>query len=108
MNESVALAPMGQQMIVLRNLEEVEKFATKIAQSQFVPSAFRGKPGDVLAAIMYGLERGLAPMASLQNIMVVNQKPSIYGDMLLAICMSDPSTEYIDEANTDEIKASEV
>jgi hypothetical protein len=108
MNESTSLAPVGAQAIAFRSIDEVSSFAKTIAMSQFVPSAFRGKPGDVVAAIMYGLERGLSPMTSLQNIAVINGKPSVYGDLLLGMCLADPSTEYIKEADTEEIKQTNI
>ena len=101
---STDLAPVGAQAVSFRSIDEVMSFAKMIAQSAFVPVAFRGKPGDVMAAIMYGMERGLSPMTSLQNIAVINGKPSVYGDLLHGMCLSDPSTEYIKEADTEEIK----
>ena len=33
---------------------------------------------------------GLAPIQALQNIAVINGKPSIYGDALLALVRKDP------------------
>ena len=104
MSESTALAPIGAQAISFRSIDEVNSFAKAIANSAFVPTAFRNKPGDVMAAIMYGLERGLSPMTSLQNIAVINGKPSVYGDLLLGMCLSDPSCEYIKETDTEDIK----
>src|SRR5262245_32439678 len=102
-----SLAPVGQQMLQFRNLQDVESFANSIAQSQFVPPHFRGKPPDVLAAIVYGMERGLRPMASLQNILVVNGKPAVYGDMMRAMVLSAPDLEQYAEASPEEIKSAE-
>ena len=99
----VAMLPYRKAQLAWNNLDDIERFAEKIAQSAFVPKEFRGKPGDVLAAIVYGMERGLSPMSSLQNIAVINGRPSIFGDMLLAICLDDGSTEYIREAEQAEI-----
>src|SRR5688572_23743737 len=101
MSESTALAPIGAQAISFRSIDEVSSFTAAIANSAFVPSAFKGKAGDVMAAIMYGLERGLSPMTSLQNIAVINGKPSVYGDLLLGMCLSSPDCEYIKETDTE-------
>lgn len=42
-----------------------------LAQSPFVPVAFKGKPADCTAAIMAGMELGLSPMASLKAFDVI-------------------------------------
>jgi hypothetical protein len=90
-------------IMMFRSTDEVCRFAELIAQSAFVPKDFRGKPGDIMAAIMYGMELGISPMAALQNIAVINGKPSVYGDLLLALCLGHPSTEYIKEATFEDI-----
>lgn len=58
--------------------------AEKIASTQMVPVAYRGKPDDVLAAILTGREMGLGPMQSLRDIYVVDGKPSLSANLLLA------------------------
>jgi hypothetical protein len=68
-----------------RTLLEAMEFAKMMANSELVPKAFRGKPGDVLIAVQMGAEVGLAPMAAIQNIAVINGKPGIYGDAGKAI-----------------------
>jgi hypothetical protein len=42
----------------------------------------------VLIAVQMGAELGLPAMASLQNIAVINGRPSVWGDAIPAICMS--------------------
>jgi len=53
------------------------KVAQKIANTPFVPAAFRGKPESVYAAVLYGEELGLGPMQSLTQIHVIEGKPSL-------------------------------
>lgn len=53
------------------------KVAQKIANTPFVPTAFRGKPEAVYAAVLYGEELGLGPMQSLTQIHVIEGKPSL-------------------------------
>lgn len=69
---------------------EAERFAEKIASSALCPTAFKNKPGDVFIAMQLGAEVGLSPMAAIQNIAVINGRPSIWGDALLAIVRSHP------------------
>jgi hypothetical protein len=43
------------------------------------------------------MEMGLAPMQALQNIAVINGKPSVYGDALMALVQASPVCEDIEE-----------
>ena len=47
-----------------------------------------------------GAEVGLAPMAAMQNIAVVNGRPSIWGDAMLAICMASKSFDHSNFSET--------
>ncbi len=76
---------------------ELEKFAEMAAKSSFVPTQFRGKPEDLMLAVQMGSELGLSPMQAIQNITVINGRPSIFGDAMLAIAMSHPHFEDIVE-----------
>lgn len=76
---------------------EARQFAEELAASSLVPKAYTGKPLDVLVAMQWGAEIGLAPMQALQNIAVINGKPSIYGDAALALVQSSPNCEDIEE-----------
>lgn len=78
-------------------LSEANTLANVIANSSFCPNTYRGKPGDVLVCIMMGCEVGLSPMQSIQNIAVINGKPSLWGDAALGVCKSHPSYESCDE-----------
>lgn len=82
-----------------RTFDDAIKFSEMLAKSDFVPKAFQGKPGDILAAIQMGYEVGLAPMAALQNIAVINGRPSMWGDALLAIVQASGLLETIDESD---------
>lgn len=78
------------QALIPRTIEEAERIAERIADSNFCPKDHRGKPGDVLVAIMMGAEVGLSPMQAIQNISVINGKPNLWGDAMLALCQSHP------------------
>lgn len=87
--QTTVMAPVSLQL-PSRSLSEAMEFARMVAESQFAPKEFRGKPGDVLVAMQMGAELGLAPMQALQNIAVINGRPSVYGDTLLAIVRARP------------------
>lgn len=79
------------------NMQEAIQFAEMVAHSQFAPKGFQGKPGDVLVAIQMGMEVGLPPMAALQNIAVINGRPSIWGAAALAVVKAHPDCKGVIE-----------
>lgn len=86
-----------QQGLMPQTYAELERWAAKVASTDFVPKEYRGKPNDVLICVQYGSELGLSPVESLRSIAVINGKPSIYGDGLLALCQKSPVYEYVKE-----------
>ena len=72
--------------VKLQTWEEIERFAVKAARSGMVPKDFVGKEDAICIAVQMGSELGLPPMQSLQNIAVVNGRPSIWGDAMPALC----------------------
>jgi len=68
-----------------RTLEEAMKFAEIVAKSDLVPKDYKGNPGNVLIAIQWGQEIGLKPLQALQNIAVINGRPAMWGDSVLAL-----------------------
>lgn len=88
-------------LVDTNNLESALVFCEKIAGTSLVPQNFRGKPNDILVAIQMGKEVGLEPMQSLQSISVINGKPAMYGDSLLALCRKHPDFEDMIEVGDD-------
>lgn len=81
------------------NPKDALEWATIISKTRFCPKDFWDRPHDVLIAIAYGSELGLKPLQALQNICVINGKPSIWGDAMLAVCKNHPDFEWIKETN---------
>lgn len=80
------------------NLKEAMEYAQIIANSTMVPRTYQGKAGDILVAVQMGAELGLKPIQALQNIAVINGRPSVYGDALLALVQAHPSFEDVKES----------
>lgn len=76
-------------------LPEAKEIAEMIAASEFAPKDYKNKPSSVLIAIQMGADLGLKPMQALQNIAVINGRPSIWGDAALALAM--PKLEAFEE-----------
>ena len=79
------------------NLTEAISFSEMLAKSQMVPKAYQNKPEDVLVAVQWGYELGLAPLQALQNIACINGKPSVYGDAAMALVQNSVICENIEE-----------
>lgn len=86
------------------SLREAIEFAERIATSNFIPKAYQGKPGDILAAVQMGAELKLPPMQALKSIAVINGTPSLFGDGFLAVIMGHPAFEWIKESDLVEIE----
>jgi len=80
------------------NLHEAMEMAGVLCKSTLIPKDFQGNPGNVLVAIQWGMELGLAPMQALQSIAVINGRPSLWGDAVIALCKSHPVCEWIRES----------
>jgi hypothetical protein len=74
-------------------LTEAIQFSDMLASSSMVPKAYQGKPQDILVCVQWGYEMGLAPMQALQNIAVINGKPSVYGDAMMALVQASAVCE---------------
>jgi len=81
---------MTGKMLVPKTMNEAIKFSKMLAASSMVPKQFQGKPEDILVAVQWGSEVGLPIMSALQNIAVINGKPTIYGDAALALVTAHP------------------
>jgi hypothetical protein len=98
-----ALAPMtGPRGVALRDTGDIERFATLVYKSTLVPPEHRNNLANVFGIIAYGLELGLNPMQSLQNIAFVSSKPSVYGDMLLGLVEASGLLEEFEEVEPGE------
>lgn len=97
--ESTALTPTRAPQFDLspQTFEQALTFSEYLANSDMVPKDFKGKPGNCLVAIQWGMEIGLKPMQAMQNIAVINGRPSLWGDAVIALARNFPLCEYIIE-----------
>jgi len=75
------------------NMTEAMGLAKLLASSDFVPKDFKGKPGNCFLAMQMGAELGVPPLQALQNIAIINGRPSIWGDLALAVVQANPDYE---------------
>ena len=91
-----------------QTFEQALTFSQYLADSDMVPKDFKGKPGNCLVAIQWGAEIGLQPLQAMQGIAVINGRPSLWGDALIALVRSSPSCEYIAESQTETVATCKV
>lgn len=84
----------GSRALMFNTLTEIHSFATMVCKTDLVPKAYKGKSEDATIAIIFGMEIGLPPMASLQNIALVNGSPSVYGDAQLSLVQASGKYEW--------------
>ena len=80
-----------------QTMTEAIEFSSMLSRSQMVPKNYQNKPEDILVAVQWGYEIGLAPMQALQAISVINGKPSVYGDAAMALVQNSPLCEDVKE-----------
>ena len=79
------------------NFEHIQRVAVMMSKSEMVPKGYKEKPADIIIAFEMGRALGLAPLQAIQNIAVINGKPSLYGDAIIAVCSGHPDFEDIEE-----------
>jgi hypothetical protein len=85
--ESSALATVSRPQFDLspQTFEQALTFSGYLADSDLVPKDFKGKPGNCLIAMQWGSELGLKPLQALQNLAIINGRPSLWGDAVIAL-----------------------
>lgn len=91
------LTTTNRQGFAPATLGEAMEFSKMLADSTMVPRAYQGKPQDILVCVQWGQEIGLAPLQALQNIAVINGKPSVYGDAAMALVQASAVCEDVQE-----------
>jgi hypothetical protein len=70
-------------------LGEKLKFADVLFRSNLMPAHFKSA-AQVMVALQWGHELGLKPMAAIQNIAVINGKPTLGADIMAALIRKHP------------------
>lgn len=69
----------------INGVAEVFALAKHLARARgFVPKAFLGDEGSIAAAIMTGIELGMGPMESMRSIHIIEGRPTMSADLMLA------------------------
>lgn len=98
-NTNVVATPNGRSGFSLapQSLDEALRFADILSKSSIVPKDYQGSPGNILVAVQWGAELGLPPLQAMQNIAVINGRPAVWGDAVIALVRASGLLESIDE-----------
>lgn len=94
-----AAKPAGPFDMAPRTFDDAWRMAEILAASDLVPKDFKGKPENCLIAMQWGAEVGLKALQSLQGIAVINGRPAMWGDSLIALARNSPLCEYVVESD---------
>lgn len=97
MNSIVKAPNASVNFLTPTSLQEAMQIAELLAGSDIVPKDYQRKPGNILVAMQWGAEIGLQPLQAMQNIAVINGRPSIWGDAMLALVRSSGLLDFIRE-----------
>ncbi|MBR5950606.1 MAG: hypothetical protein IKZ87_04145 [Actinomycetaceae bacterium] len=84
--------------IAPQNFSEAMELAKWLSRSTMVPERFQGSPENCFLAIQWGSEVGLGPLQTLQDLAIIDGKPALYGDAMLALVRGSGLCELVDES----------
>jgi len=88
---AIQRAGYGKTGVIFNSWAELWSFATVLVRSGMAPKSMTTEGAAV--ALQLGAELGLPPMAAIQNIAVINGRPSLWGDAQLAVCRATGELE---------------
>lgn len=97
--KEVAKLDMDEGGIVLKSIDEAYRFGQFVVKSELAPKSFN-TAAKVIMAVQTGAELGLTKMASLQNMVVINGKITLMGDIALALVLGSGKADYVRTAYT--------
>jgi len=93
-------ATEGKMALAVQDMPITWQMIRTMAASNSLPVRYKDSPGDVITVMKMGQELGISPLEALNEIYVVNGKPSASGKLLAAliwraghVIMCDPSPE---------------
>lgn len=80
-----------------RAADAAHRLAETLSQTKFVPDHYQNRPGEATAAILYGAEIGLTPIAALRGIYIVKGKPGLYTDTKVGLLLAAGHALWVDK-----------
>lgn len=96
---ALAVRPQKQFDLSPQTFEQALTFCEYLSGSDLVPKDFKGKPANCLIAMQWGAELGLKPLQALQNLAIINGRPALWGDAVIALVRGSSLCEYVNESD---------
>jgi len=90
--------PLNNGVLAPANFAGVFRLGQLFFSTGMVPAGVK-TPEQAAIVVAAGLEIGLSPMQSIQNIMIIGNKPAVWGDAALALCSTHKDFEDCDESD---------
>ncbi|MEC9268524.1 MAG: hypothetical protein VX464_20865 [Pseudomonadota bacterium] len=76
--------------IVPQTLDDAWRLTDAFMHAGMVPSSYEGKNPDetrakLMMGIMQGMELGIPPLTAIKNIAIINNRPTLWGDLTVAL-----------------------
>jgi hypothetical protein len=84
------------QMVVPETMEDVWRFANLVFRAKMTPAGMDSVEA-ICIAILHGAELGIPPLMAVQRLAVINGRPTIPGELALAIVRARGLLEEFDE-----------
>ena len=98
MNQELTTGNRLGMQTVPQTFNEQMRFAEVVSQAKgMLPRAYEGNPANVLVAIQYGASLGIAPMAALQNIDVIQGTPTLSAKAVAAMVRANGHKLWVSE-----------
>lgn len=104
--------------IIPRDLDQAWRYAEMICKADLAPASYeddahKPDPKKVVIGILTALELGVPPMQGLRGIAIINGRPSVWGDLAMALIQSKgvvkkAEQSYSGESGTDSYQANYV
>jgi hypothetical protein len=78
---------MSNELVLFEkeNLDKLYKACDTLSKSKMVPVTLQGKPADIFAILVMGTELGIKPMQALNSINVIQGKPTVSPQLMIAM-----------------------
>jgi len=94
--KKLPVVPMVNGALAPNDLEGMWRVAHLFHGAGMLPHGV-ARPEQVCIALMAGMEVGLTPTQAIQNVMVVNNRPTIWGDAAIGLVWASDKMESHDE-----------
>ena len=88
-NENLTTIPKTQSMELFRETKIME-MAEMLSKSTIVPTAYQRRPENCFVALDLANRMGLSPLFLMQNLYVIQGKPSFSGQFIASIVQNNP------------------